>query len=162
MSRELLSGNTRAAAFPFALLVPTACSLPARPVALVESSLAGLLALGRVGDAVVMVTVFVALDRAVRGSPPRLQGFFWRGGRNQAIAAAANQVLTSCFDQGFTNGEPVCGLEKLHQRTLHLAVPHVLGDLDRLLGERVNSRVVKACGDVERGGNEVLDLIRAI
>jgi hypothetical protein len=95
-----------------------------------------------------MVVIFGALDRPVRGSPPGFKSFFGRVGRNQTIAAASDQVLASRLDQGFSDGESVRGLEKLHQRPLHFAIPHVLGDLYRLLGKRVNSRVVKCCGDV--------------
>src|SRR5205823_7990118 len=65
------------------------------------------------------------------------------------------EILTACLDECLPHGKPVFRLEKLHQRTLHLPVPKSLGNIDFLLGERVDSRVVKCRGDVSGQSGKV-------
>src|SRR5436189_2431199 len=96
------------AAFPFALPVPAVRRLPPRPVAVVrQAPLPRLLALCRVGDAVVMV-------RVIGTTPARLDGFLRRLSRDQAIAARVNKILPPAFDQRLPHGKPALGLEELH------------------------------------------------
>jgi hypothetical protein len=72
----------------------------------------------------------------------------WTGIRqSQPIPAGLN----TCFAEL----EVVLRLEELHERPLELAVAQVVGDRDRDLRERVNSRVEKCCGDVASGRHEI-------
>ncbi len=86
------------------------------------------------------------------------------GGRAgiSAIAARADQVLAARLLERPANLEVILGLEELHQRPLQLPVAQMLGDVDRLLGERVEARVVHAGRDVERAGDEILHLVGAV
>ena len=54
-------------------------------------------------------------------------------GRDQAVAAVADQVLPAGLDQRLADLEVVLRLEELHQRPLQLAVAQVPGDVDLLL-----------------------------
>src|SRR5262249_15541942 len=92
--------------------------------------LAGLLALGRVGDGVVMV-------RVIGPSSARLEGFLLRVGRDQAIAARADEVLPARLDQGFPHGKPVFRFEKPHQGALHLPIPKPFRNIDFLSREGI-------------------------
>jgi hypothetical protein len=82
---------------------------PSRPVAhrfrLPGSALARLLALGRVGNG--MVVVVVGLGGTVGLPPPGLDGFLRRVGRDQAVAPGADKVLPSGLDPGFAGGEVI-------------------------------------------------------
>src|SRR5947209_4614857 len=108
-----LSWACRAAAFPFAFLVLAARCLAPRPVALIgQATLAGFLALRRVGHRMVVV-------RGVHPPPPGLDGFFRWLRRDQTIAPVSNQVLPPGLDECLPHGKPVLRLEKLHQCPLH-------------------------------------------
>jgi hypothetical protein len=136
--------------FNVGVLLPTRHRFSAGPVALplrmTGPTLAGLFPLGWVGEAVVMVVV--SLDRLVSPPPTRLDRFLGRLGRYQAVTAVADQILPPGLDECLPHVEPVLRLEELHQGPLHLPVPHVLGDLDRLLGKRVDTHEVKCCGAI--------------
>src|SRR5919198_1074385 len=88
-----LRSRARVAAFPFALPIPAARCPSPRPVALVrQTPLPGLLALCRVGDAVVMV-------RVIGPTPARLDGLPRRLSRDQAVAARADEILPPGLDE---------------------------------------------------------------
>src|SRR5262245_9857124 len=121
--------------FPIAVLVPAGCRLPPGPVALaLQAALTGDLALGWVGDGVVVV-------RVVRPPAPRLNGLLGRLSRNETVAAVPDQIiLVSGLDERLPHGKPVLRLEELHQRSLMLAVAHLLRHRHRLAGHRVHAR----------------------
>src|SRR5215208_5291682 len=122
------------------LLLPPLRRLPPRPVTgrldWPGAALSGPFALRRVCHRVVMV-------RVIGPAPARLDGVFRWLGRNQAIATVADKIGSPRLDQRLAHGKPVCGLEKLHQGTLHFPVFDALRHVNFLLGEGVNSRVVK-------------------
>src|SRR5262249_12902639 len=126
--------------------------LPPRPVALVrQPSLPRLLAFRRVGNGVVMV-------RVISPTPARLDRFLRRLCRDQSLAPA-DQVLPLRLDQRLPPLAVILRLEELQQGSLHLAVAQVLGDINGLLGKRVDAGVVHAGGNIERSGDEILDLV---
>ena len=91
--------------------------------------LPGSLALGWVGDGVVVVIVIPA-DRPVGLPTPGLNGLLRRVGRDQPLAPA-DQIGPAGLDQGLTDGEIVLRLKELHQGPMELAVPQVPGHFDR-------------------------------
>ena len=97
--------------------------------------------------------------RVVGSSAPFLDRFGRRGGRDQAVAAVSDQVLTARLLQRLADFEVVLGFEELHERALHLAVAQLPGDVDGLASERIDARIVHGGGDVERRGDEILNLI---
>jgi hypothetical protein len=102
----------------------------------------GLLPYRWIRDGVVVV--------AVIGLPPsRLNRLLWRLSRGQAVTPAADQIAAPRLEQCLTHLEVVLRLEKLHQGSLHFAIAEVAGDVDFLLGERVDAGVVHARRDVE-------------
>src|SRR5262249_28446231 len=110
---------------------------------------------GGIGHRVVMVWV-------VGPFAARLNCPLRRVSRNQAVAAISDEVLVPGFQQSFPHSEPVFGLEELHQSPLHFPIPHAPGNVDGLLREGIDARVVKCCCNVEWGRDEVLYLIGAI
>src|SRR2546421_446205 len=80
----------------------------------------------------------------------RLDGLFRRLRGNQGVAAASDQILSARFNQCLAYRKPVVRFEELHQGPLHLPVPHAFGNVDFLLGKRIDASIVKTCGDVER------------
>src|SRR5260370_38455780 len=94
----------------FALFLPLApqLRLPPRPVALIgQAALAGSLALGRIGDRVVMV-------RVISPAPPRLDGFLRRLSRDQGIAARTDQVLAAGLLPRLADLELILRLVEIH------------------------------------------------
>ena len=79
------------------------------------------------------------------------EGFFGRAIGNQTVAAVADQIVAAGLLERFADLEIVLRLEELQQGALQAAVAEVLGDVDRLHGERIDAGVVHAGGDVERG-----------
>ena len=94
------------------------------------TTLAGLLALGRVGDGVAVVVVVVTLDSLVGPPLTGLNRLLRWVGLGEAIAAVANQVLPPGLDERFPHGESIIWLKELHERPLHLAIPKPLGHID--------------------------------
>ena len=92
----------------------------------------------------------IAADRPVGPLTPCLQRFPRRLGRDQAVAAAADQVRAAGLLQGVADLEIVLRLEELQERPLQLAVAQVAGDEDLLAAERVDAGVVHARRHVER------------
>jgi hypothetical protein len=114
--------------------------LPAWAVALLlsvllEATFAWLLALGRVGDGVV---VAFPLGSPVSPLLASLQNLLRRQGGNEAVTAVAGKVLTARFWKCLLGGERVFRLKKLHQRPLHLPIPQALRDVNVLFGKRIN------------------------
>jgi hypothetical protein len=66
----------------------------------------------------------------------RFKRFLRRVGRDQAIAARADEVLPAGLDQGFPHREPVLRLENLYQRPLQLAALKSFCHIGFLAGER--------------------------
>src|SRR5262249_5091362 len=96
------------AAVPLALLVLAARRPSPRPVSLVgQPPRPGLLALCRVGDAVVVI-------RVIGPAPARLDGFLRRLRRDQAITTRANKVLPPGLEECLPHSKPVFPVEKLH------------------------------------------------
>src|SRR4051794_39730067 len=87
-------------------------------------------------------------ERPIRLGRPRLQGRLRRVGRDQGIAAGADQLLPPCLLKGLADLEVILGLEELEQGALELAVAEVAGDVDLFARERVEFRVVHAGRDV--------------
>src|SRR5581483_10445735 len=87
--------------------MPRLCRYSARPVVVIrQPSLAGILALGRVGDGVVMV-------RVIGPMPACLKGFLRWLCRLQAVATVADQILTTHSEHGLPGVsfyDPVRGL----------------------------------------------------
>lgn len=77
------------------------------------------------------------------------KGFLGRMRRDQAVAAASDEVLPPGLDKCFPDGKPSIRFEKLHQRPLQFAISQVAGDIDLLYRERINAGVLHAGGDVE-------------
>src|SRR5205823_6459179 len=99
-STRRLGRRTRVPVLVLRVPVLAACRSSPRGVALVrQAPLGGLLALGRVGDSVVMV-------RVIGQAPARLDGFLRRMGRNQAIAAQADEVPPPRLHERLAHGEP--------------------------------------------------------
>ena len=73
-------------------------------------------------------------SRRSRIGPPAtlVERLPWAAARDQAVAAAADQVLPAGLLERLAHLEVVLRLEELHQRPLHLAVAQVLGDVDLL------------------------------
>ncbi len=91
-----------------------------------------------------------------------LNGLFGRQSRDQRVASIADQIGSSRFAKGVANFKVVLRFEELHQCPLHLSFAQSFGNVDRLLGEWIDPRVVDAGGHIERSRNEVLDLIRFV
>ena len=89
-------------------------------------------------------------------------GFLGWSGWDQAIATFPNQITSTCFSQGIADLEIILWLEELHHRSLRFAVPKGPSDMHLFQGEWIEAGVVHAGCDVERRGNEVLDLIRFV
>src|SRR5436190_1795743 len=68
----------------------------------------------------------VATRRLVRLATTGLNGLRRRVGGDEAVAARADRVGPPGFAQRLADHEVVLGLEELHQRPLHLAVPTIL------------------------------------
>gem|GEM_PF-4335083 len=87
------------------------CRLPPRTVALglhrASPALPGLLALGRIGDGVVVV----ALDGSLGLPPTLLQRLLRRVGRDQTIAPVTDQVGSLGFDQASRTVNQFSGLK---------------------------------------------------
>src|SRR5262245_60199509 len=89
---------------PVSILFLTSRALPAGTIAMVEqAALAGRFALRRVRHCMVMVPA----GRFIRPPAPRLDGFLRRLGRDQGVAAAADQVLAPGLDQRLAHQEVV-------------------------------------------------------
>src|SRR5579875_885681 len=116
------------------LVVPATSRLPSGTVAPIrQAALADRLTLRRVCHGMVMVVT----GRLVRPPPSGFDGLFRRMGRDEAIAAVADEVGPSRLDQRFPHREVILRLEELHERSLHLAVFHSLGDIHFLPGKRI-------------------------
>src|SRR5438132_1608045 len=104
----------------------------------------------------------LAAQVLVGSCTPGLQSLARRPRRNQRVAAAADQVLPPRLFQGLPHIKVILRLEELKQGALQLAVAQVARDVDFLLGKRIETRVIHAGGDVERSGDEILNLIRSV
>ena len=89
----------------------------------------------------------VSVQRIVGLSSLHLDGYFRWISWDQPLASP-DQFGTSCLDQGIPNREVILRLQELHHGALHFPVVYALGNVDLLLGEGVNPRVVKTCRDV--------------
>ena len=88
--------------------------------------------------------------------------FLGRSLGNQTVAAAADQVLSPGLLERLADLEIVFWFEELQQRPLQLAVAQMLGDVDRLFREGIETGVIHASRDVEGAGNKVLHLVGAV
>ena len=88
--------------------------------------------------------------------------FFGRTGRDQTVAALADQIGAIDRSKRFADFEIILGFEELHQRALGFAIAKGFCNVDGFEIERIQSRVVHAGGYVERRWDEVLDLIRFV
>ncbi len=121
--RSSLRSRAEAVAVPLALLVLSTCCRPPRPVTQIrQAALADRLALRRVGDRMIVVT----LSNLIRPLPSSLNRRLRRLTRDQAVAPVPDEVAPPGLEQRLPHHEVVLGLEELHQGSLHLPVPQSL------------------------------------
>jgi hypothetical protein len=90
----------------------------------------------------------VAIARLIRPPPSRHDCGPRQTGRNEAIAASADQIGPAGFQERFAHLEMVFRLEVLQKRSLELAISQLPGRVHLLAGERVNAGLIHALGNI--------------
>jgi hypothetical protein len=83
-------------------------------------------------------------------------------GGDEGVASAADEVASASGQEGGPDLEVVFRLEELEESPLQLPVAQLAGDVNAFTCDRINTCIIHTCRDIERGRDEVLDLIGAI